>query len=105
MMIFTIAMMTIRMMTTTTMTKTMTVTIMMMTARTKTMTMINNQVTCSPDSKGNFGVVTETFTVGTKSVQVILMLLMLVLISVLMLLAPRKVVKIQCAGDACHQEG
>ena len=57
------------------------------------------QVTCSPDSKGNFGFVTETFTVGTKSVQVILMLLMLVLISVLMLLAPRKVVKIQCAGD------
>ena len=29
------------------------------------------QVTCSPDSKGNFGVVTETFTIGTKSVQVI----------------------------------
>merc|ERR1712210_241438 len=29
-----------------------------------------SKVTCSPDSKGNFGVVTETFTVGTKSVQV-----------------------------------
>merc|ERR1712192_222809 len=29
-----------------------------------------SKVACSPDSKGNFGVVTETFTVGTKSVQV-----------------------------------
>jgi len=29
-----------------------------------------SKVTCSPDSKGNFGVVTETFTIGTKSVQV-----------------------------------
>merc|ERR1712037_1042404 len=29
-----------------------------------------SKVTCSPDRKGNFGVVTETFTVGTKSVQV-----------------------------------
>ena len=44
------------------------------------MMMIDNQVTCSPDSKGNFGVVTETFTVGTKSVQVILMLPMLILV-------------------------
>ena len=31
----------------------------------------DEQVACSPDSKGNFGVVTETFTIGTKSVQVI----------------------------------
>ena len=76
------------------------------------MTMINNQMTCSPDSKGNFGVVTETFTVGTKSVQVILMLLMLVLVLVLtmmlmLMLASPKPVKIQSqrAGDACHQEG
>ena len=37
-------------------------------------------MTCSPDRKGNFGVVTETFTVGTKSVQVILMLPMLILV-------------------------
>ena len=45
------------------------------------MTMIiKPKVTCSPDLKGNFGSVTETFTVGSKSVKVILFLMILVLI-------------------------
>ena len=38
------------------------------------------KVTCSPDIKGKFGLVTETFTVGAKSVKVIFTLMLITLI-------------------------
>ena len=95
------------------------------------MTMIiKPKVTCSPDLRGNFGSVTETFTVGSKSVQVILFLMILILILIMisilflmilmilmLILIPgmmmhhsadalchHKFQQIKILGDACHQE-
>ena len=42
--------------------------------------MRKKKVTCSPDIKGKFGLVTETFTVGAKSVKVIFTLMLITLI-------------------------